>query len=184
MSHYFIAILIHASDGRDVCRCRHVFNDCIQKFLNAFISICGSAAYRNCRTLASCFSEYFLQVVNRWLVSFQIFHHKIIIKIADLLYQFCVVKFCVILHVFRNIYNGDVLALLIIVDVGFHLHQVDDSLEIIFLADWQLKADRILSKSCLNLFYSIVEICTQNVHLVDECHSWYIVCVSLTPYVF
>ena len=31
--------------------------------------------------------------------------------------------------------------------------------------------------------YCTIEVCAKNVHLVDERHSWNIVCVSLTPYV-
>ena len=28
-----------------------------------------------------------------------------------------------------------------------------------------------------------IDLCTKDIHLVDECHTWYVVCVSLTPYV-
>ena len=94
-----------------------------------------------------------------------------------------VIKLSIIFHIFRNISDCDIISLIIIVDVGFHFHQINDSLEIIFFTDWQLKNDCIFTKSCSDLIYSIVEISTKNIHLVDECHSWNVVCVSLTPYV-
>ena len=94
------------------------------------------------------------------------------------------IKLCFILHFFRNVCYRDVITLFIIVDVGLHLEQVDDSLEFVFFSDWKLKTDCVLSKSCLDLLYSVVEISTKDVHLIDECHTRYVVCVCLTPYVF
>ena len=35
----------------------------------------------------------------------------------------------------------------------------------------------------LNLLNSIVEVCTHDIHLVDECHTGNVVGISLTPYV-
>ena len=31
--------------------------------------------------------------------------------------------------------------------------------------------------------FDLIPICPE-IHLVDECHSWYVVSVSLTPYIF
>ena len=41
----------------------------------------------------------------------------------------------------------------------------------------------IFTKTVLDLIYSAVEVCTKDIHLIDECHTWYIVGISLTPYV-
>ena len=46
------------------------------------------------------------------------------------------VKFCVVCHIFRDICNCDVISLIIVVDVSFHFHQVNDSLEVVFFTDW------------------------------------------------
>ena len=70
------------------------------------------------------------------------------------------VKLCIVLHILRNICYGNVIALIIVVDVSLHLKQVDDSLEIVFLTDRQLQTDSIFAKSGLDLLYGIVEICT------------------------
>ena len=136
MSYNLITILIHTIDWRDICWCRHVLKDCIKKFLYTFVSVSWTTANRNCCTLACCFSECFLHIFNRWFFTFQILHHQIIIKIADLLYHFCMVKFCIICHIFRDICNRNVISLIIVVDVSFHFHQVNDSLEVIFFTDW------------------------------------------------
>ena len=183
MSLNLVSIQIGTLNSRDICRCRHILKDCIQKLLHTFVSVSGTTAYRHCRTLTCSFSQSSLQFVNRRLLTFQILHHQIIIQLADLLDQFCTIQLCVVLHIIRNICNGNVIALIIIVDIRFHLEQVNDSLEIIFLADRKLQNDRILSKSCPDLLNSAVEVCTQDVHLVDERHTRYIVGISLTPYV-
>ena len=184
MSYNFVTILINTLDWRNVCWSWHIFDNSIQKFLNTFVSICCTATYWNCCTLACSFTKNFFQIINRWLFTFQIHHHKIIIKLADFLYQLCVVQFCFIFHFFWNLCNRNIFALLIIVDISFHFHQINDSFEFIFFTNWQLKTNCIFTKSCFNLIYSIVEISSKNVHLIDERHSWYIVCVCLTPYVF
>ena len=184
MSHDLISIHIHTFDRRDIGRRRHVLQDRVQKLLNTLVPVCGTAAYRDCLTLTGSLSQHPLHVFDGRLVSFQVFHHQIVVQIADLLYQLGTVKLCVVLHILRNLSDGDVVALLIIVNVGLHLHQVDDPLEIIFLADRQLQTDRVLSKSGTDLLYGIVEIGAKNVHLVDESHSRNVVCVCLTPYIF
>ena len=46
------------------------------------------------------------------------------------------VKLSIFFHVIRDFTYCDVITLVIIVDVSFHFHKVDDSLEIIFFTDW------------------------------------------------
>ena len=94
----------------------------------------------------------------RRLLALQIHHHQIVIQLADLLNQLRMIKLSLILHVVRDLHDADVVALLIVVDVGSHLEQVDDSLELIFLADGELQADGILAKSGADLIYSVVEV--------------------------
>ena len=183
MTNYFVALKVNALDRRDVKRRRHVLDDRIKELLYAFVSVCCTAAYRNCLTLAGCFTKNLLHLINGRLLTLKILHHEVIIELADLLNEFAVVKLCIILHIFRNVCYGDIIALIIIVDVSLHLEEVDDSLELVFLTDRELDADRVLAKSCTDLIYTAVEVCTKDIHLVDECHSRYVVGISLTPYV-
>ena len=184
VSYYFVSVFINTLDCRDVCWSRHKLDDCIKEFLNTFVSVCSTAAYRNSCTLTCSFSQNCFHCIDRRFFTLKVFHHKVIVQLTDFLYEFCVIKLSFILHLFRNICYSDVFTLLIIVDVGLHLEQIDDSFEFVFFSDWKLKTNSVLSKSCLDLIYSIVEISTKDVHLIDECHTWYIVCVCLTPYVF
>ena len=183
MSLHLVAVLIDTLDSRDVCRGGHELKDRIQKLLDAFVPVSRSAAYRNCRTLACRFTKNCLHGLHGRLLALQVLHHQIVVQLADLLHKLCVVELCVVFHIVRDLCHGDVVALLIVVDVGLHLEQVDDPLEIVFLTDRQLEADGILAEPCLDLLYGIVEVSAQDVHLVDERHTRYVVCVRLAPYV-
>ena len=52
----FIAIHIGTLDRRDIGRSRHELDNCVQKSLNTFVSVCTTAAYRNSGTLTGSFS--------------------------------------------------------------------------------------------------------------------------------
>ena len=178
-----VAVQVNTLDSRDVKRRRHILYDCIQKLLNALISVCSTTTYGYSCTLAGSFTESCFQLLLTGLLTFQIHHGQVIVQLTNLFNHISTVFFRLILHISKVVGNGDIIALLIIVDISFHLKQVNDALELIFLADRQLDYNGILAQSGLNLLYSSIEVCTKNVHLVDECHTRYIVSVSLTPYV-
>ena len=183
MSYDRVSVQIGTLDWRDIGRSRHVLKDRIQEFLNTFVSVCRTAAYRYSCTLAGSFTQNCFHLVYRRDIIIQITHHQLIIQLADFLYQLGVIQLSVVFHIFRDINDGDIIALIVVVDVSFHLEQIDNSLELIFLTNWKLKADSIFTKSGLDLIYSVVEVSTKDVHLVDECHTRYVVGISLTPYV-
>ena len=66
---------------------------------------------------------------------------------------------------------------------GFHLEQIDDTLKMIFLADWDLDHDSILAKLRSDLFNGILKVRSEDIHLIDKCHSRNIVLVRLPPYI-
>ena len=135
MSHDLIAFHIRTLDCLDISRRRHILKDCIQKLLHALISVSGTAAYGNCRTFAGTFAQRFLHVFYGRLFTLQIHHCQIIVQLADLLHQLVMIECSIIRHIGRNLRDGDIIALIIIVDVSLHLEQVDDSLEVILLTD-------------------------------------------------
>ena len=184
MSFYFISVQIRSLNCRDVDRWRHKFQNSIQKLLNSLIPVCGSAANRNRRTFTGSFSQTCFQLIVGRLFPFQIHHHQVVVQLTDFFYQLWAVKFSLILHIVGNFHDRNILAFFIVINISFHLKQIDDSFEFIFFADRKLDADSIFSKSCLDLLYRTVKIRAQNVHLIDECHSRYVVSVRLTPYVF
>ena len=120
MSHGRVSIHVNTINWWNICWSRHVLQDSVQKFLNTFVSICRTAAYRNSCTLACTFSQSCFQSVCAWLFALKIFHHEIVIQLTDLLDQFCMIKLSILFHVFRDIGDSNIIALLVIVDVSFH----------------------------------------------------------------
>ena len=183
MSYNLITFQIGTLDRRDIGRSRHEVQNSIQKFLNTFVTVSASATNRNSGTLTGTFTKSGFHLVDAGLLTLKISHHEVVIQLADLLYHLGMIQLCIVFHVIRNLFDGDVLTLVIVVDVSFHLKQVDDALEIILFTDGQLDADCIFAQSGFDLFNSIVEVCTHDIHLVDECHTGNVVGISLTPYV-
>ena len=180
----FVALQIHTLYGRDVCRSRHVLKYRIKQLLYALVPVSRSTAYRYCRTFACSLTQNSLQVFNRRLLALKILHHKIIIKFTYLLNKFCVIQLGLVLHIIRDLDNRNILTLVIIINICKHLKQIYNSLELVFLTDRKLNADRVLTEPVLDLFHRRIEIRTQDIHLVDECHTGYVICIGLTPYVF
>ena len=145
MSYNFISIHINTLNRWDVDWRRHELYNSIKKLLNTLVTISTTTAYRNSGTIAATLTKSSLQILNSDLLALKVLHHQIIIKLADLLDQLSMILFCLLFHILWDIANGDIITLLIIVDICLHFEQVDDSLEIIFLTDWKLKNDCVLS---------------------------------------
>ena len=135
MSLHLVAVAVHTLDRRDICRRRHELQNSIQKLLNTFIPVCGTTAYRYCRTLTRTTAQRRFQLIYRRLLALQIHHGKVVIQLTDLLYQFIMIEFSVIRHILRDICDRDIFSLIIIINIGFHLKKIDDSLKLVFLTD-------------------------------------------------
>ena len=162
MSYNLIAFQVGTLDRRDIGRSRHEVQNSIQQLLNTFVTVSASAANRNSGTLTGTFTKSGFHFVDAGLLTLKISHHEVVIQLTDLLYHLGMIQLCIVFHVIRNLFNGDILTLVIVVDVSFHLKQVDDALEIILFTDGQLDADCIFAQSGFDLLNSIVEICTHS----------------------
>ena len=178
------SVVINAFDIRDVSRCRHILDDRIQKFLDTFVPVSCSAANRNNRRLAGAFPEGCLQLLFRRSLILQEHHCQVLVQFADLFDHIITIHLCVILHVIRDVGNGDILTFFIVIDIGFHFEQVDNAFELIFLADRQLDRNCVLTQTGLDHIDGIVEVCAHDIHFVNECHTRDVVLVSLSPNIF
>ena len=73
---------------------------------------------------------------------------------------------------------------LVVPDDGLHGHQVDDALELVFLADRQLDRDRLGIQALADGVDRMLEIGARLVHLVDEANARNAVLVGLAPHRF
>ena len=98
-----------------------------------------------------------------------------------MLNEFLMVLLCQFLHILRDRLLADILAQIVIIDIGFHLDQVDDTLEGILRADRQLDRNGIALQTVLHHAHNIIEVCAHDVHFVDIRHTRNLVFVRLTP---
>ncbi len=85
------------------------------------------------------------------------------------------------LQIRRDLFAADVFAQVVIIDIGFHLHQVDDPFECVLAADGQLDGDRVTLQAVFHHFHRTVEIGAHRVHLIDIHHAGNMVFVGLMP---
>ncbi len=176
-----LAIRRRAFDRRDIQRARHILDHRVEHLLDALVAVCRAAGHRDGRTFAAALAEHLLQILLRRLFAVQVLHHQILIKVTELLHHLGVPLLALILHVVRDIRDLDLCTLLVLIEVRLHLHQVDNTLEGVFLADRELNADRVLAQTGLDLFDAAVEVSADDVHLVDESHTRNIVLIRLMP---
>ena len=177
----FLAVQRPALDSRDVQRGGHVLDDSVKELLDALVEVCGSAADRNSVVLAGALAEHSLQLIDRRLLALEVLLHELLVEVANLLHHLLVPLIRLVLQLFRNVGDRDVVALVAVVDVSLHLHEVDDALEIVLLADRQLNADRVLAETMLNLVDRHEEVRAHDIHLVDECDTRNAVGIRLSP---
>ena len=88
MSLNFVAVKVGSRNCGNVCRSGHILKNRVQKLLYAFVSVCGTAAYRDCRTFAGCFSEHCFHFRYSGFLALEIFHHQLVVQFADFLDKF------------------------------------------------------------------------------------------------
>ena len=178
-----IAFFVRAFDRRNIRRRGHVLDDRVKEFLHALILVGGTAADRDRPAFAGRPPEDRLELFFRRLFPVEIHHHQIVVKIADLFNEFLTVFLGLVRHIRRDRHQGDIIALFIIIDVCLHLKEIDDPLEIVLAPDRKLKADRVFAEAGADLFYRTVEIRAHDIHLIDECHTRYVILIGLTPHI-
>ena len=86
-----------------------------------------------------------------------------------------------LLHVLGDLLAADVLAQVVVIDVGLHLHQVDDPLEGVLAADGQLDGHRVALEAVFHHLYHAVEVGAHDVHLVHVGHTGDLILFRLAP---
>ena len=85
-------------------------------------------------------------------------------------------------HVGGDLLHPHVLAQVVIIDIRVHLHQVNDSLEGLLVADGELDGHGIALQAVLHHVEHVVEVRAHDVHFVDVDHPGDLVGVGLTPH--
>ena len=184
MSLDFVAVFIRTLNGRNVRGGRHIFDHSIDHLLDTLVPVCGSTGNRDCFTAAGSPSQDCLHLLCRRLFTLQIDLCKFVVQFTDLFNQFGTIQFGIIPAFCRNLTDGDVITLVIVIDIGLHLEQINNTLESIFCSNRDLDHNSVLAQSVADLVNAAEIICADNIHLVDECHTGDVICISLAPYIF
>ena len=186
MSLNFVAVKICAFDRRYVQRRRHILDNSIEALLYAFVLVSGAAAYRYCSSLTGSLPQSCFELGNGYsfLAAFQELLGQIIIELADLFDHLLVIHLCFILKIVRNSRDFNVRSIIVLIVISVHLEQINQADIGIFLANRNVDHNRVLAQSVLDLVNAAVIVCADDIHLVDECHTGYVVLISLAPYIF
>ena len=179
---FFLASLrVGALDGRNVGRSGHIINDCIQQFLNATVLVRRAADNRNDLVGNSSLTQSSLDFSLGQLFAFQVLHHQLFVGLSNSFDQLVMIFLSLFFQVFRNFLNAHIIAHIIIVDISFHVDQIDDAAESVFLADRQLDRHTVGMQTIMHHLYAAEEVSTHGIHLVDVNHAGNLVLVSLAP---
>ena len=176
-----LRIGIHALDSRNVRRRGHIVHDRVQKFLNTLVFVGSTAGHRHHRVVDGRLADAVLDLIDRNVLAHEILIHDVVVLLGNMLDHFDVIFLGDLLHVLRDLFAADILAEIVVVDIGLHLHEVDDALKGVLAADRKLNRDSIALESVLHHLHDTVEVGAHDVHLVDIGHTRNLIFLSLTP---
>ena len=177
----FVSLGILAFHRRNIQRRRHVIHNRIQELLHAFVFI-GSAAgdgdhFHRHGGLPYGSADF----VRGHVFSRQIEFHDLIVEIGHGLQELITVLLREFTHVLGNFLNMHVLAEVIVIDIGVHIHQIDDTLECFLTADGELNGHCVALQSVMYHIQHMIEIRAHDVHLVHIDHAGNMIVIRLPP---
>ena len=177
----FVGLGNGALDGGHVQRTGHIIHDGVKQLLHAFVFVGSAADNGNHLVVHGGMTNDRTDTVRGDFFAFQIHFHQFIVEHGDSVHEFLAILIGQINHIFGNGLDTHVLAQVVIVDVGIHLHQVDDAFESLFSADGQLNGNSVALQTVIDHVQNIVEVSAHDVHLVDVNHTGDSVMVCLSP---
>ena len=183
-NYFFTCCRVCTFDRFDICRCGHIFDNAVQQFLNAFVSVCGTTHYGHQFTSDTSFTQCSFQFSFCDFFFCEEFFHQFFICFCNCFYHDRSVFFSLI-HVFcRDFFFVYFCTCCVFIEVSFHFHQVDDTSEIAFSTDRQSNCYGVAAQSVYDRFHGTEEVSTHDVHFVNEDHTGYFIVVSLSPNCF
>ena len=178
----FLGIGINTLDGRNVHGRGHIVHDGVQQLLNTLVAVRGTADHRNHDVVNGALTDGPADHVLRNFLLLQNQHHDLLVDVGTGVQQLGAVLLGQLHHILGDGLHAHILAQLVVIDVGVHLHQINDALEGVLSADGQLDGHRIALQSVVDHVQHVEEIGAHDVHLVDVDHAGHAVVVGLTPH--
>ena len=179
---FLVGLGVDTLDGRHVGGGGHIVHDGVQQLLHALVAIAGAANHGHHLHGTGGLAYGGADLGGGDLLPLQIQLHDLIIEHGDRVQQLLAVLVGKVDHILGDRLHAHILAQLIVIDIGIHLHQVDDTLEGILLPDGQLDGDGVGLQPVVHHVQHVIEIRAGDVHLVDVDHPGDMVVIGLTPH--
>ncbi|APA94092.1 hypothetical protein NS506_00001 [Nocardia seriolae] len=179
-----VFLVRHVAVGAAVVqRGRQVVDDRVEHGLHALVLERGTAQHRVELGVDGHLANRALDLLDRELLAAEELLQQRLIGLGDGLQQLLAVLLGALLEVGRDLDDLVLLAELglALPDLGVHLDQVDDALELVLGADRQLDDQRLRAQAVDDGLDGEVEVGAQLVHLVDEADARDVVLVGLAP---
>ena len=177
-----VLLRIHASDGGHVQGGGEVVHDGVQELLDPFVAVRGAAGDGDELVGHGGLADRGPDPVLIHVAALQVVLHDGVVEHGDGLQELGAVLFRLLPELLRDGLDAHVLAQVVVVDVGVHLHQVDDAPERVLAADGELDGHGVALEAVPDHVQHVIEVRPHDVHLVDVDHAGDAVGVGLTPH--
>ena len=152
--------------------------------MNPFVLEGRTAEHGDDRAVDCALAQRTLDFLLGQLFAFKILFGQDIVGFCNRFHQLQAIFISQVNQIFRNIGFLDVGAQIVGVEVGTHLHQVNNAAQLGFSPDRDLNRHCIGLQAIAHLTIDLVEVRTRPVHLVHEHDPGHFVTVSLPPHRF
>ena len=178
----FLGLGIGARHRRNIQRGGHVLHDRVQQLLHAFVLVGGAAGHGNHLHRHRGSPDRRADLVRGHVFAFENQFHDLVVEVGNRFQELHTILFGQGTHLLGDLLVAHLLAQIIVINAGVHIHQVDDTDKAVFLADGQLDGHGVAFEPVMDHVQDVVEICAGDVHLVDVDHAGNMIVVSLTPH--
>ena len=176
-----IGLGIDTLDSRDIQRRGHIIDDRVEQLLYAFVFVGSAAGDGDHFHRTGGLPDRRTDLVRRDFFAFEICFHDLFVEVGDSFQQLIAVLLSEGTHILGDLLGAHILAEIIVINSGVHIHKVDNTFEAVFTPDRKLDRNGIALEPLMHHVQHTVEIRAGDVHLVDVDHPGNMIVVGLSP---
>ena len=178
----FAGVRVSTLDSFCILRRRQESTSIVEQRLHTLVLIRRAEGHRSDLQCAGTLTESSDKLVLRNVLTVEILLHDIVIEVSSSLDHLVVPLLSLVNEVSRNIVHLILSThCLVVPENSLHLDKVNNTLEVFLCTDRNLYWYWVSAQNILHLLYSLKEVSTRTVHLVNITDTWYIILVGLAP---
>ena len=178
---FFLGHGIDTLDRGNIGRRGHIVHDCVEELLYALVLVRGTADHGYELIGDGGATDSSLYVIGGKFLTLDVLLEKFLIGFREGFEHSSMILFRLAAHILRNGFYAHILAEFIVVNIGFHVDQVNDPTEGFLSPDGKLNRNSVGFETFLHHIYDMVEVCAHDVHFVDVRHTGNAVFSGLSP---